>query len=88
LNTSFALGTGSFKIEELEGVTNDVLVPLYFTIEKFGRRQILLYGAIALSILMLLFIILLGLPEHLQSTKVKWAAVSHSFTKSRALRPY
>jgi hypothetical protein len=33
-------------------------VRLYFTIERVGRRAVLLYGAIALSILMFIFTVL------------------------------
>ncbi|KAF2636797.1 MFS transporter [Massarina eburnea CBS 473.64] len=60
LNTFFALGC----------------FPLIFTIERTGRRSTLLYGAIAMSILITIFTILVAIPH---SPTILWAAVAVIF---------
>ncbi|KAF2727734.1 hypothetical protein EJ04DRAFT_557195 [Polyplosphaeria fusca] len=60
LNTFFALGC----------------VPLYFTIERVGRRTVLLYGAIVMTILITVFT---GLVASSTSPTMDWAAVGIVF---------
>ncbi|KAF2098490.1 MFS transporter [Rhizodiscina lignyota] len=60
LNTFFALGC----------------VPLYFTVEKFGRRSILLYGACASTCFVTAFTVLVAIGG---SSAVNWAAVAMIF---------
>jgi hypothetical protein len=58
MNTCFALGTW--------------LLP--WTIERFGRRNILFRGAIACTVLMLIFTIMVGLPH--PNVATQWTAVA------------
>jgi MFS family permease len=52
-------------------------VPLYFTVERVGRRSILLYGAIAMTILITIFTVLVaigpGRPD------IQWASIAIIF---------
>lgn len=57
MNTLFAIGT----------------IPLVFTIEKFGRRNILLYTSIVLTICLVIFVAMIGLPNPTNATQ--WTAV-------------
>jgi MFS family permease len=52
-------------------------VPLYFTIERVGRRTVLLYGAIVMTVLITIFTVLVALSS---STEIQWAAVGVMFT--------
>ncbi|KAH7382676.1 MFS transporter [Phaeosphaeria sp. MPI-PUGE-AT-0046c] len=52
-------------------------VPLYFTIERVGRRTVLLYGAIVMTILITIFTALVALSS---STEIRWAAIGVMFT--------
>jgi hypothetical protein len=61
LNICYALGT----------------VPLYFTIERVGRRSVMMYGAMVLSVLMLIFLVLQAVPP---TQGNQWAAVGIVFT--------
>lgn len=61
LNTFFALGC----------------VPLYFTIERIGRRSVLLYGAVAMTILITIFTALVAISP---TQANRWAAVGIIFT--------
>ncbi|KAG0645448.1 Sugar transporter STL1 [Hyphodiscus hymeniophilus] len=58
MNTGFAIGT----------------YPLPYTIEKFGRRPIMIWSAVICSISMLIFVIMIGLPNPTIATQ--WTAVS------------
>lgn len=49
-------------------------IPLYFTIERFGRRPIMLGGTIVETIMMLLFMIMIALPN--QTSATQWTAVA------------
>ncbi|KAF2242351.1 MFS transporter [Trematosphaeria pertusa] len=60
LNTFFALGC----------------VPLYSTIERVGRRSVLLYGAITMTLLITIFTVLVAIP---QTQATRWAAVGIIF---------
>lgn len=55
--TAFALGT----------------YPLPWTIERFGRRKILLWSAVIITICMIIFVIMIGLPH--KTTATQWVAV-------------
>jgi MFS family permease len=46
-------------------------VPLYWTVEKFGRRTILLYGAAVMGFLMLIFIVLQAIAP---TPAIQWAS--------------
>jgi MFS family permease len=61
MNTLFAAGT----------------VPLVFTIERFGRRAIMLWSAVALTVCMVVFVAMIGLPNPTPTTQ--WVAVAAIF---------
>ena len=50
--------------------------PLYFTIERVGRRSVLMYGAMAMSILMLIFLTLQLVPR---TEAISWASIGVIF---------
>lgn len=52
-------------------------MPLIFTVERVGRRSVLLYGAIAMTILISLFTVLVAVGDN--STSLQWAAVAIIF---------
>ena len=58
MNTGFALGT----------------YPLPWTIERVGRRGVMIYSAIILTICMLVFVIMIGLPN--PTLSMQWTAVA------------
>ncbi|KAH7371117.1 general substrate transporter [Pyrenochaeta sp. MPI-SDFR-AT-0127] len=62
MNTLFAAGT----------------VPLVFTIERFGRRNIMMYSAAALTVCMIIFVAMIGLPN--KSLTTQWVAVGAILT--------
>ncbi|KAK3707109.1 hypothetical protein LTR37_012278 [Vermiconidia calcicola] len=52
-------------------------VPLYFTVERVGRRSVLLYGAIAMTILITIFTALVAVgPGHVN---IQWASIAIIF---------
>jgi MFS family permease len=51
-------------------------VPLYFTIERVGRRSVLLYGALTMTFLITIFTILVALST---SEAIRWAAIGIIF---------
>ncbi|KAF5636946.1 sugar transporter STL1 [Fusarium sp. NRRL 25303] len=61
MNTAFALGT----------------IPLVYTVEKFGRRSILLWSAVVLTVCMVIFTAMIGLPNRTLATQ--WTAVGAIF---------
>lgn len=61
MNTLFAAGT----------------VPLVFTIERVGRRAVLLWSAVALTVCMVVFVAMIGLPNPTPATQ--WTAVAAIF---------
>ena len=69
-------GASPTLVNLLAGVQNIIFaagcVPLYFTVEKFGRRTILLYSAILMSTLMLIFVVLQGLNP---TQAMSWASI-------------
>ncbi|KAJ9621377.1 uncharacterized protein PV06_04811 [Exophiala oligosperma] len=64
-------------ISALAGVQNIIFalgcVPLYFTIERTGRRSTLLHGAIAMTLLLVIFIALVAVP---QTSSIRWASIA------------
>ncbi|KAI8662152.1 hypothetical protein LRP88_00323 [Fusarium phalaenopsidis] len=61
MNTAFALGT----------------VPLVWTVEKFGRRSILMWSAVVLTICMVIFVAMIGISNPTLATQ--WTAVGAIF---------
>lgn len=61
MNTLFAVGS----------------VLLIFTIERFGRRNILIYSAVALTVCLAIFVAMIGLPNPTDGTQ--WTAVAAIF---------
>ncbi|KAL9948282.1 hypothetical protein ACHAQF_001816 [Verticillium nonalfalfae] len=61
MNTLFAAGT----------------IPLVYTIEKFGRRNIMMYSAVVLTMCMVVFVAMIGLPNPTGATQ--WTAVGAIF---------
>lgn len=61
MNTLFAAGT----------------VPLVYTIEKVGRRNVMLYSAVVLTICMSIFVAMISLPN--PSVSTQWTAVAAIF---------
>lgn len=61
MNTLFAVGS----------------VGLIFTIERFGRRNILIYSAMALTMCLVIFVAMIGLPNPTAATQ--WTAVAAIF---------
>lgn len=63
-------------ISLLAGIQNIIFalgcVPLYFTIERVGRRSVLLYGAITMTTLVVIFIILLAIPS---TPSIQWGSI-------------
>lgn len=70
-------GASPKLVSLLAGVQNIIFaagcVPLYFTVEKLGRRTILLYSAILMSILMLIFTVLQGIHP---TQSMQWASIA------------
>lgn len=52
-------------------------VPLYFTVERVGRRSVLLYGAIAMTILITIFTVLVAVDDN--NSSIEWGAVGIIF---------
>lgn len=61
MNTAFALGS----------------VPLIWTIERFGRRPILLWSAVALTVCLVVFVAMIGQPN--PTTTTQWIGVAAIF---------
>ncbi|KAH7070980.1 MFS transporter [Paraphoma chrysanthemicola] len=51
-------------------------VPLYFTIERVGRRSVLLYGALTMTLLITIFTVLVALSS---TEAIRWAAIGIIF---------
>ena len=70
-------GASPTLVSLLAGVQNIIFaagcVPLYFTVERMGRRTTLLWGAILMSTLMLIFLVL----QAIDPTKsMQWASIA------------
>lgn len=70
-------GASPSLVSLLAGVQNIIFaagcIPLYFTVERFGRRTILLSTAMLMSVLMLIFLILQALHP---TTSMQWASIA------------
>ena len=70
-------GASPSLVSLLAGVQNIIFaagcVPLYFTVERMGRRTILLWGAIVMSTLMLIFLVLQAINP---TTSMQWASIA------------
>lgn len=53
-------------------------IPLYFTVERVGRRSVLLYGAIVMTILITIFTALVAVGDGRPT--IQWTAVAFMFT--------
>lgn len=53
-------------------------IPLYFTVERVGRRSVLLYGAIVMTALITVFTALVAVGEG--HPTIQWTAVAFMFT--------
>ncbi|KAL2112381.1 hypothetical protein VUR80DRAFT_7736 [Thermomyces stellatus] len=75
------LGLSQFMSQLLSALMNTLFaagsVPLIFTVERFGRRNILMYSAIALTVCLVIFIAMIGLPNPTDATQ--WTAVGAIF---------
>ncbi|KAL2393150.1 MFS-type transporter oryC [Exophiala dermatitidis] len=74
------VGARASLVSLLAGVLNIFFalgcVPLYFTIERVGRRSVLMYGAIFMSVLMLIFTVLQAVPA---TPSIQWAGIGIIF---------
>ncbi|KAH6632880.1 general substrate transporter [Boeremia exigua] len=75
------LGLPLFKAQLLAAVMNTLFaagtIPLVFTIERVGRRAVLLWSAVALTGCMIVFVAMIGLPNPTPATQ--WTAVAAIF---------
>ena len=74
------VGARPSLISLLSGILNICFalgcVPLYFTIERVGRRSVLMYGAMVMSVLILIFTVLQAVG---QTSSIQWASVAMIF---------
>lgn len=61
MNTLFAAGT----------------IPLVYTIERVGRRNVMMYSAVVLTVCMVIFVAMIGQPNPTPATQ--WTAVAAIF---------
>ncbi len=70
-------GASPTLVNLLAGVQNIIFaagcVPLYFTVERMGRRTILLWGATVMSTLMLIFLVLQAIDP---TRPMQWASIA------------
>lgn len=75
------LGLSLFTAQLLAAIMNTLFaagtVPLVFTIERVGRRAVMLWSAVALTICMIVFVAMIGLPN--PSPTTQWTAVAAIF---------
>jgi len=74
------VGARPSLISLLSGILNICFalgcVPLYFTIERVGRRSVLMYGAMVMSVLILIFTVLQAVPA---TSSIQWASIGVIF---------
>jgi sugar porter (SP) family MFS transporter len=74
------VGAKASLVSLLAGILNICFalgcVPLYFTIERVGRRSVLMYGAMVMSLLMLVFTVLQAVPP---TQSIQWAGIGIIF---------
>ena len=75
------VGLSSFLAQLLAAIMNTLFaagtVPLVFTIERVGRRGVLMWSAVVLTICMVVFVTMIGLPNTTVATQ--WTAVAAIF---------
>jgi MFS family permease len=75
------LGLSSFLAHLLTAIMNTLFaagtVPLVFTIERVGRRGVLIWSAMVWTICMVIFVAMIGLPNPTVATQ--WIAVTAIF---------
>ncbi|KUJ12466.1 MFS transporter [Mollisia scopiformis] len=75
-----SIGARPSLVSLLSGILNIFFalgcVPLYFTIERVGRRSVLLYGAMTMTILITVFTVLVAVPP---SPSIQWASIGVIF---------
>lgn len=75
------LGLSLFTAQLLAAIMNTLFaagtIPLVFTIERVGRRAVLLWSAVALTVCMVVFVAMIGLPN--PSPATQWTAVAAIF---------
>lgn len=74
------VGARPSLVSLLSGILNTIYAlgcyPLYFTIERVGRRSVLMYGAMAMSVLLLIFTVLQGVSP---TPSTQWASIGIIF---------
>lgn len=74
------LGARPSLVSLLSGVLNIFFAlgcyPLYFTIERAGRRSVLMYGAMVMSVLLLIFTVLQAVTP---TPSIQWASIGIIF---------
>jgi hypothetical protein len=75
------LGLSLFMAQLLAAIMNTLFaagtIPLVFTIEKVGRRAVMLWSAVALTVCMAVFVAMIGRPNPTPTTQ--WIAVAAIF---------
>ncbi|KIV98706.1 uncharacterized protein PV09_09533 [Verruconis gallopava] len=75
------LGLSLFMAQLLAAIMNTLFaagtVPLVFTIERVGRRAVMMWSAVVLTICMVIFVAMIGLPKPTVATQ--WIAVGAIF---------
>lgn len=73
------LNLSTFLTSILAGVVTTCFaistVPLVFTIEKLGRRVIMIGGSVVIIIALSIFMAMIGIPEDSKSTATQWVGV-------------
>ncbi|QDS68611.1 hypothetical protein FKW77_001242 [Venturia effusa] len=74
------VGARPSLVSLLSGILNTIYAlgcyPLYFTIERVGRRAVLMYGAMIMSLLLLIFTVLQGMSP---APSTQWASIAIIF---------
>src|SRR5690348_14517420 len=75
------IGLSTFLSQLLAAVMNTLFaagtVPLVFTIERVGRRAVMMYSAVVLTVCMVIFVAMIGLPNPTVATQ--WVGVAAIF---------
>lgn len=73
------LNLSTFLTSILAGVVTTFFaistIPLVFTIEKLGRRTIMIGGSVVIIIALSIFMAMIGIPEDSKSTATQWVGV-------------
>ncbi|KAH7116542.1 general substrate transporter, partial [Dactylonectria estremocensis] len=75
------VGLSKFMSQLLAAIMNTVFalgsIPTIYTIERVGRRNVLMYSAVVLTACMVIFVAMIGLPN--PTTATQWTAVGAIF---------